>query len=175
VSDSLVDDLRERIAWIDGHADVWAVFADAALLDRCVEAIVGPFRDDGITHVVAVESRGFILGGAAAVAIGAGFVGIRKASGHLPGDLLLHDGRLDYAGRPTRLRLQRSRLTRQSRVLVVDDWFETGAQFDAARTLVESTGATVVGASLLIDQTSDDFRASTGGYRYVARAAELDR
>jgi hypothetical protein len=38
VAETLVDELRSRIEWIDGHADVWAGFADATLFDRCVEA-----------------------------------------------------------------------------------------------------------------------------------------
>lgn len=172
VHDTLLEDLRSRLDWIDGHADVWAVFANADLLNRCVQAMVEPFRGDRITHVVAVEARGFILGGASAVALGAGLVAVRKASGHFPGDLLTQEGSLDYKRAPARLRLQRARLTPQSRVLIVDDWFETGAQFQATRDLVEKTGAKLVGASVLIDQTPDSLRASLSKYRFIARVAD---
>lgn len=160
-------DLRSRIRWVDGHADVWAVFADADVFARCVDALVAPYVDDSITHVVGIESRGFVLGGAAALALGAGFVAVRKNSGHFPGELLTGDGVTDYKGDPVHLRLQRDRLDDGGRVLVVDDWFETGAQFAVARRLIEKTGARVVGASVLIDQTPQTLHPSLGKYRYL--------
>jgi adenine phosphoribosyltransferase len=79
-----VEELRAAIAWVDGHADVWRLFANSALFGRCVEALVEPYREDGVTHVAGVEARGFLLGGAAAAALGVGFVAIRKAAGRRP-------------------------------------------------------------------------------------------
>jgi len=104
---------------------------------------------------------------AAALALGAGFVAVRKKSGHFPGELLTGDGVTDYKGDPVHLRLQRDRLDDGGRVLVVDDWLETGAQFAVARSLIEKTGARVVGASVLVDQTPQTLHPSIGKYRYL--------
>jgi adenine phosphoribosyltransferase len=166
-------DLRASIAWVDGHADVWHLFADAELFGRCVHALVQPYRDDRITHVAAVESRGFLLGGAAAAALGVGFVAVRKATGHFPGRLLGQETGLDYKGERGRLRLQADVLPTGARVLVVDDWFETGSQFRAARSLLERAGATVVGASVLVDETQPELRPLLGKFHALVCAHEL--
>lgn len=167
------DELRAAIPWVEGHADVWCLFADRVLFGRCVEALVEPYRDDRITHVVGIEARGFLLGGAAAVMLDAGFVAIRKAAGHFPGKILTETTALDYKGAAGELRLQADVLPPSARVLVVDDWFETGSQFKAARALLERAGATVIGASVLVDQTDPTFRAAMGKYTALIRAADL--
>jgi adenine phosphoribosyltransferase len=166
-------ELRASIPWVDGHADVWRLFADGDLFGRCIRALVEPFREDGITHVAAVESRGFLLGGAAAAALGVGFVAVRKAAGHLPGSVLYQDVERDYKGDSGPLRLQVGLLPTGARVLVVDDWFETGSQFRATRTLLERAGATVVGASVLVDETKFAVLPQLGKFRALIRADEL--
>jgi adenine phosphoribosyltransferase len=166
-------ELRAAIPWVDGHADVWRLFADCDLFGRCVLALVSPYRNDDITHVAAVESRGFVLGGAAATALGAGFVAIRKAAGHLPGNLFYEQADSDYKGATGRLRLQADVLAPDARVLVVDDWFETGSQFRAARALLERAGATVVGASIIVDETAPALQPLLGKFRALIRADEL--
>jgi adenine phosphoribosyltransferase len=168
-----VDELRAGIPWVDGHADVWRLFADAALFARCVEALVAPYRDDGITHVVGIEARGFLLGGAAAASLGAGFVAIRKAAGHLPGSVLTEATAPDYKGDSGELRLQADALPPGARVLIVDDWFETGSQFRAARALLERTGATLIGASVVVDETPPDLDSILGKFTALVSASDL--
>ncbi|MGH2968406.1 MAG: phosphoribosyltransferase family protein, partial [Solirubrobacteraceae bacterium] len=153
----------------------WRLFADGPLFARCVRALVDPYRDDAITHVVAVESRGFLLGGAAAAALGVGFVAIRKATGHLPGVVLSEETGPDYKGEVGRLRIQADVLPAGARVLVVDDWFETGNQFRATRALIELAGATFVGASVLVDETQPALRPLLGKFRALIRADELSQ
>lgn len=70
----------DRFAWVDGHADVWAVFRDPDAFRIVLDGLVEPF-----TMVCGIEARGFLLGGAAAVRLNAGFAPIRKAGGLLPG------------------------------------------------------------------------------------------
>jgi adenine phosphoribosyltransferase len=79
----------------------------------------------------------------------------------------------DYKGERDRLRLQADVLPAGARVLVVDDWFETGSQFRAARSLLERAGATVVGASVLVDETQPELRATLGKFHALVRADEL--
>jgi adenine phosphoribosyltransferase len=170
-----VEELRAAIPWVDGHADVWRLFANGALFGRCVEALVEPYREDGVTHVAGVEARGFLLGGAAAVALGVGFVAIRKAAGHLPGDVRTEPTSLDYKREAGELRLQADALPAGARVLVVDDWFETGSQFRAARALLERAGATVIGASVVVDETAPALRPALGKFTALIGAADLSR
>jgi len=63
--------------------DITPLLADAAALTQTTEALAAPFRDLGVTHVVAIESRGFILGAPVAEHLHAGFIPVRKP-GKLP-------------------------------------------------------------------------------------------
>jgi adenine phosphoribosyltransferase len=168
-----VDELRAAIPMVDGHADVWRLFADGPLFRRCVEALVRPYREDGLTQVAGIEARGFVLGGAAAAALGVGFIALRKASGHLPGDVLIEATSADYKGEAGELRLQAKVLPPGARVVVVDDWFETGSQFRAARALLERAGATVIGASIVVDETNSLLHSELGKFTALIRAADL--
>jgi adenine phosphoribosyltransferase len=167
------EELRSAIPWVDAHADVWHLFADGALLGRCVTALVAPYRDEGVTHVAGIEARGFVLGGAAAAALGAGFVAIRKATGHLPGDVLATKTGAGYRGVRETLRLQADVLPRSGRILLVDDWVETGSQLLAARELIERTDATVVGVSVIVDQAEEAVHRDLARFAALVRADEL--
>ena len=68
--------MLSQFRWIDGHADVWAVFRDPSALSQVVAALAEPYRDGDVTTVVGIESRGFLLGGAVAVALGVGFAAV---------------------------------------------------------------------------------------------------
>jgi adenine phosphoribosyltransferase len=168
---SLRDDLLERFEWVDGHADVWRLFSDGALLPRIVAALAEPFRD--ATKVAGVEARGFILGGAVATELGAGFVAIRKEAGLFPGDKISRKAQVDYRGTEHTVRLQRGSLGPADRVVLVDDWAERGAQALAARELVEESGATFAGLSLLVDQLEGEVRKRIGRVHSLVRAEEL--
>jgi adenine phosphoribosyltransferase len=111
------------------------------------EAMAAPFVDDGITHVVAIESRGFILGGPIAQQLDAGFIPVRKP-GKLPARTLRETYELEY-GTDT-LEIHADAWAPPSRVLIIDDVLATGGTADAARRLVESLGASVVGFSFLM-------------------------
>jgi adenine phosphoribosyltransferase len=104
---------------------------------------------------------------------GAGFVAIRKSDGWLPGDVLERTTEPDWQGRSHSLRLQRGALTPDDRVVLVDDWYETGAQALAARELIEATGATMLGMSIIVDDLSDDVRERLGRLHALLRADAL--
>lgn len=158
--------------WEGGHADVWRVFADAEGLRSVVEGLVAPWTTSGVTRVAGIESRGFLLGGACAVALDVGFVAIRKGRGFLPGPKVTAWSDEDY-------RLQRHNLCMQrvvgppDRVLLVDDWAERGSQARAAGQLIDACGATFVGVSIIVDQLSSDVRAGLGRVTSIVAADEL--
>jgi adenine phosphoribosyltransferase len=128
--------------------DITPLLADPALfLDVCA-LLTAPFVRDGITQVVAVESRGFILGAPVAHALGAGFVPVRKP-GKLPSRTIREEYALEYGA--DALEIHADALTAGSRVLVVDDVLATGGTAAATCRLVERTGASVVGCAFLIE------------------------
>jgi adenine phosphoribosyltransferase len=167
------DLLLKHFRWIDGHADVWAVFRDAEALRSIVAGLVEPFRDRQITAICGIESRGFLLGGAAAVELGVGFVPVRKSDGLFPGEKIIDTTGTDYRHRNHTLRLQRSSLRPGDRVLLVDDWIETGSQALATRHMVERCGSTWAGCSVLVDELRDDRRPALGPVTGLLKAGEL--
>jgi adenine phosphoribosyltransferase len=153
-------EILARFRWIDGHADVWRLFSDADFFPRLIHALADPFRTSAITKVVGIEARGFILGGAVASELHSGFVAIRKPGGLFPGEKLVQVTPPDYRNEQLHLRLRRDSILQGDRVIIVDDWFETGSQALAAKLLVEAAGASFVGASVIVDQLDPRVRPS---------------
>jgi adenine phosphoribosyltransferase len=127
--------------------DITPALADPELFSRTTAAMAEPFASDRITHVVAIESRGFILGGPVAQRLAAGFVPVRKR-GTLPYSTRAVEYALEYG--TDVLEMHADALDSESRVLVVDDVLATGGTASAACRLVEESGAAVVGCSFLI-------------------------
>lgn len=135
---------------------MWAAVQDGAALRTCVTALAKPGRVLGVTGVVAIEARGFALGGAVAVELGVGLVTIRKSSGLAPEGKLRETTAADWRGRRHELWLRAVDVSAHDRLLLVDDWIETGSQAVAAARLVRAAGAELVGISVLVDQLADD-------------------
>jgi adenine phosphoribosyltransferase len=165
----LATELDQQIADVDGHADVWRFFLDADLLRRVVGALSSPFQSERVTKVIGIEARGFLLGGAVALEIGAGFAPVRKG-GLLPGPKLAQrTSQVDYRGRFHDLHLQAIALGRRDRVLLVDDWIEVGSQAAAAKALVERARATFVGTSVIVNQLPAHRSGQFGKLHYLVR------
>lgn len=163
----------ERFRWVDGHADVWRVLADGDALAEVVEGLAAPWRRRGVTKVVGIESRGFLLGGATAVALGVGFVAIRKSgTGLLPGPKVRTTAKPDYRQQQHQLRMQ-AVLDLDDRVLLVDDWIEVGSQAAGARLLVQQCGASWLGVSVVVDQRAAQARSGLGRVTALVQAEEL--
>ena len=163
----------ERFRWVGGHADVWSVFRDAKALSAVVAALAEPYRAGGVDVVCGVESRGFLLGAAAAVELGVGFLPVRKGTGLFPGEKTFGQTAPDYRGLRHTLRLQRSSVTGGDRVLLVDDWIETGNQARTVKGLIEQCDGLWAGCSVLVDQLDDAGRECLGPVNSVLTASQL--
>ena len=128
--------------------DITPVLRNGPLLQKVVLDMCRPFRRSGVTHVMGIEARGFILGGAVAAALGAGFVPARKP-GKLPGERATESYDLEYGS--DSLEAHRDALDGGSRVLVVDDVLATGGTARAAGQLARGLGADLVGWSFLLE------------------------
>ena len=127
--------------------DVTPVLADAELLRETIAALAEPWRGSGTTHVAAIESRGFIFGAPVALALGAGFIPIRKP-GKLPFERAGQDYALEYG--TGRLEVHVDACPPPARVLIVDDVLATGGTAKAACELIEAVGGTVVGGAFVL-------------------------
>ncbi len=128
--------------------DITPVLRDGRLLRTVVQAMAEPFQSQDITHVVGIEARGFILGGAVATSLGAGFVPARKP-GKLPWERVTEAYDLEYG--QDALECHRDGLPAPARVLIVDDVLATGGTARAAGQLARALGAEVVGWSFLLE------------------------
>lgn len=131
--------------------DITPLLADARLFRDVASALAAPFAGRGVTHVAAIESRGFILGGPVADILGAGFVPVRKP-GKLPGKAIRENYALEYG--TDALELHADAIGIGCRVLVVDDVLATGGTASAACRLVDRAGAQLVGCTFLIELTA---------------------
>ena len=127
--------------------DITPLLADPALFKRVTAAMAEPFKDAGITHVVAIESRGFLLGGPVAQALDAGLIPVRKP-GKLPGKTASVEYALEYG--TDSLEIHADACDAAGRVLIVDDVLATGGTAKATADLVSGRGAVVVGFSFLM-------------------------
>ena len=127
--------------------DITPLLADAALFREATQAMAMPFEAERITHVIAVESRGFILGGPIAQQLGAGLVPARKR-GKLPWKTLREEYALEYG--TDILEIHADALPRGARAVIVDDVLATGGTAAAVEGLVHRAGAELLGFAFLI-------------------------
>jgi adenine phosphoribosyltransferase len=131
--------------------DITPLFNDAAAFARAIDAMAEPILTLQPTHVMGLESRGFIFGSALAQKLGLGFVPARRP-GKLP--------RPTYSETFTStcgedaLEIHQDAFKAGDRVLIVDDVLATGATAAAARAIVERTGAHPVALTLFIEMVS---------------------
>ncbi|HVR43175.1 MAG TPA: adenine phosphoribosyltransferase [Thermoanaerobaculia bacterium] len=128
--------------------DITPLLRDPAAFSMSVERLAAPFRDAGITRIAAIESRGFLFGGAMARLLGCGLVPVRKPA-KLPWTTYRHEYELEYG--TDALEIHDDALETADRVLIVDDVLATGGTLSAARALVALFGAELAGAALLIE------------------------
>jgi adenine phosphoribosyltransferase len=128
--------------------DITPLLADPSLLRHAVNLLADEWKDQGITKVLAIESRGFILGAMLADELDAGFVPVRK-EGKLPFTTIKESYDLEY-GKDT-IEMHIDALSASDRVLIHDDVIATGGTAAATHRLTEFAGASVAGFSFLIE------------------------
>jgi adenine phosphoribosyltransferase len=128
--------------------DITTLLKDADALHQAVNLLSNRYRSSKIDKIVCIESRGFILGSALAVSLGAGFVPIRK-KGKLPAEVVSEQYALEYGTDVIEMHLDA--LHPGERILLHDDLLATGGTMCAAIKLVEKLHANIIGISFLIE------------------------
>ncbi|WP_294454185.1 adenine phosphoribosyltransferase [uncultured Bacteroides sp.] len=118
--------------------DVTTLFKNSECLSGLIDELYEMYKDKGITKVVGIESRGFILGGALSARLGAGFIMARKP-GKLPAEVIEETYEKEY-GTDT-IQLHKDGISEDDVVLLHDDLLATGGTMAATHRLVKKAGA----------------------------------
>src|SRR5947199_1710574 len=154
-SPALEHDLRASIRTIPDYPkpgimfrDITTLLGDARAFRRAVDELVQPWAGGKIDKVAGIEARGFILGGAVAHQVSAGFVPIRK-KGKLPYKRVTIGYSLEYG--IDEMEMHEDAVEKGDRVVLVDDLIATGGTAEGAVKLLRQMGAQVVAACFIID------------------------
>jgi adenine phosphoribosyltransferase len=154
-SPELENDLKAAVRSIPDYPkpgiifrDITTLLGDARAFRRTVDELVQPWAGSKIDKVAGIEARGFILGGAVAHQVSAGFIPIRK-KGKLPHKRVSIAYSLEYG--LDEMEMHEDAVVRGDRVILVDDLIATGGTAEGAVKLLRQMGAQVVAACFVID------------------------
>jgi adenine phosphoribosyltransferase len=150
-----MDTLKSRVRHIPDFPkpgilfyDITTLLGDPAGFKAAIDALTGPYVGQGISLVIGIESRGFILGAAVADRLGVGFCPIRKP-GKLPAATIKESFSLEYG--TDAIEIHADAVAPGQRVLIVDDVLATGGTASAAVRLVKRLGGELHGLAFLIE------------------------
>ena len=141
--------------------DITTLLKDAGGFSAALEELYNFAKNKGISKVIGIESRGFILGGALAEKLNVGFIPIRKP-GKLPAATFSESYVLEYG--TDSIEIHKDALAPGDKVLLHDDLLATGGTMEAAAKLVEKLGAQVVQISFLIELSFLNGRSRLSNY-----------
>lgn len=145
--------------------DITPVIADAEAFQEVVDKIVEYARDRKVDVVAGIESRGFIFGAPVALALGVGFVPVRKL-GKLPGETVRMEYELEYG--VNTVEMQKDGIQAGQRVLIVDDLLATGGTAAAAARLIEKLNGDVAGLAFMVELGFLNGRETIAEYEFLS-------
>ncbi|BAT59215.1 adenine phosphoribosyltransferase [Variibacter gotjawalensis] len=152
---TIENDLRDAIRTIPDYPkpgimfrDITTLLGNARAFRRTVDELVQPWAGSKVDKVAGIEARGFILGGAVAHQVSAGFVPIRK-KGKLPHTTVRVAYSLEYG--IDEMEMHEDAVTKGERVVLVDDLIATGGTAEGAVKLLKQMGADIVAACFIVD------------------------
>ena len=149
----------ETFAWLDPST----LYINAAIFRAVVDDLVAPFDAADVDVVAGFDAMGFVLGSAIAVRLGKGFLTLRKA-GKLPVESDTVEF-VNYSGRAQEMEMRTPAFRPGTRVLLVDQWVETGGTMDAGVRLVEGQGGVVAGIATVCIEENERTRTFRERYR----------
>jgi len=162
-----IDTLKARIRHVPDFPKPGILFYDVTTLLRdpegfklSIDTLSEPYKGQGISLVVGIESRGFILGAAVADRLGAGFVPVRKV-GKLPSTKIRVSYDLEYG--TDSLEMHSDAIDKGQKVLIVDDLLATGGTARATVDLVRQLGGDVAGIAVLVELVALNGRSKLQG------------
>jgi adenine phosphoribosyltransferase len=167
-----MNELKSRIRHVPDFPKAGILFYDVTTLLKdphgfklAIDSLANPYKGAGISLVVGIESRGFILGSAVADRIGAGFIPVRKV-GKLPFTKIRVSYDLEYG--TDSLEIHSDAVENGQKVLIVDDLLATGGTARATVDLVRQLGGDVAGVAVLIELVGLNGRSKLQGENVMA-------
>ncbi len=145
--------------------DITTLLKEPDVFANAIDQMYSPFRDQEITKIIGIESRGFIFGSAIAYKLNLGYIPVRKP-GKLPAETLSEEYQLEY-GKDS-LEIHVDAINDNDTVLIVDDLLATGGTAAATCQLVEKLGGKIAGVSFLIELAELNGREKLGGLNVQA-------
>ncbi len=142
-----------------GRYDVTPLFENPEVFSRLIDDLIEPFKNIKFDKIVGLDALGFVLGGAMAIKIKKGFIPVRK-EGKLPGveGTVARTSFVDYSKNRKTFEINRDSIKKGDKVLIVDEWIETGTQLKASIELIEKLGGKVIGISALNVEENNETR-----------------
>lgn len=131
-----------------GRCDVTPLFENPVVFNNLIKDLIKPFKNVNFSKIVALDALGFVLGGAIALKLKKSLVLIRK-EGKLPNleeDLIKLEFE-DYTKKEKSFEINKNSIKSGDKIILVDEWIETGAQMKAAIELIEKLGGKIIGIS----------------------------
>ncbi len=145
--------------------DITPLLKDPTAFKYVIDLLTERYHDKGITVVVAMEARGFILGAPLAYSLGVSFVPVRKPA-KLPAEVISAHYSLEYGA--DCLEMHKDAILPGQKVLIVDDLLATGGTAAATIEMVEKLGGEVIGIAFLIELTSLNGRQKLKDYQVMS-------
>jgi adenine phosphoribosyltransferase len=134
-----------------GRYDVTPIFENPEVFSNLLKDLIEPFKDVDFDKIAGLDALGFVIGGALAQKMNKGFICIRKG-GKLPGvndTVLKTSSFVDYTNTSKSFEINKSSVKKGEKILLVDEWIETGTQMKASVKLIEELGGEIIGISSL--------------------------
>ncbi len=155
---------KEYLRSGQGATDITPLLADKEAFNVLIQKLAAKSSGQQVDKVVCVEGRGFLLGAAVAFHLKVGLVSLR-VHGKLKNETY-SEAFIDYSGNGKILEIHTDAIQQGERILIIDDWIETGATMKAAISLVEKCGGQIVGITAFMDDTTDELKQFLQQYNY---------
>lgn len=130
--------------------DVTPIFQNPQVFSNLINDLIKPFKEKKFNVIVGLDALGFIIGGAMAHKLKVSFVPVRKG-GKLPGikGTVIKTSFIDYSKEKKTFEMNKGAIKKGNKVLIVDEWIETGSQVKSAIKLIEKQGGKIIGITTL--------------------------
>ena len=147
-----------------GASDIFPLLLDGEAFHELVERLAALFEGVKIDKIACIEARGFILGSALAYKLQIGIIPLRK-EGSSKNEVFTARF-TDYTGKEKILEMSKSAVNPKDKILIIDDWVETGGALKAAIELIEGAQGEIVGIGAFMDDSTDETKELLGKYNY---------
>lgn len=147
-----------------GASDPTLLFADQLAFEELIKRLASLFDPNDFDKIICIEGKGFLLGGAVANAMKKG-VALVRTRGKLKNETYSVNYS-DYSKEEKTLEIQKNSIAEGEKVIIVDDWVETGNTIKAAIELIGKCGGKIVGIGAFMDDSSQELKKEFEQYSY---------